>query len=202
MKHRKQSKKGWENFRVLAIPAFSNRHGNPYNWLLYTNLNKLGVKIADYSKYQLFSQKWDIIHLHWPNNVMSPPRFSRACHKALNLSLILTVAKIKGARVVWTVHNLESHERYHPRLENWFMQYFTRQVDGYISLSETAEELVRHRYPSLSKTPSIVTPHGHYRDVYPNYVTRKDARKKLNIDPNAAKVLLFFGRILQYKGLR
>src|SRR3546814_8704974 len=41
--------------------------------------------------------------------------------------------KLRGARIVWTVHNLRSHERpHHPRLERWYYALYTRLVDCYI----------------------------------------------------------------------
>ncbi len=201
MKDRKRSKKQSESISVLAKPAFSNRTGNPYNWLLYTNLEKLGVKVVDYSKYRLLNQKWDIMHVHWPVNVVRVPQWRRASYKTLNLSIALTLARTKGAKIVWTVHNLETHEKYHPKLQNYFTDYFIKRVDGFISLSATANELVRSRYPVLRKVPSVVVPHGHYRDVYPNYVTKKEARNRLGIEAYGAKVILFLGRISSYKNI-
>lgn len=187
--------------RVLGRPAFSGRIGNPYNWLLNTNLEKLGVKVADYSKYKLLNKRWDILHFHWPENIMLTPLWRRAFFKVLNILIVLTFAKMTGTKIVWTVHNLKPHEEYHPRLSNYFMNYFAKQVDGFISLSATANELVMDRYPALRKVPSLLTPHGHYRDVYPNYVTKNEARKRLNIENPQAKVILFFGAIRSYKNI-
>ena len=52
------------------------------------------------------------------------------------LSLI-DFARSRGTKIVWTVHNLASHERRYPRLEKWFWRAFLRRLDGFITLSES-----------------------------------------------------------------
>ena len=88
-----------KNIRVLAKPAFSNKLLNPYNWLLYTNLEKQGVRVAEYCKVHLAREKWDIIHVHWPNNVMSYGNWWWAFYKTVYLLLSLTFAKLRGSKV-------------------------------------------------------------------------------------------------------
>lgn len=53
---------------------------------------------------------------------------------------------------------------------------------------------------SLRTNDTVVIPIGSYFSVYPNYVTKSEARKFLNIDENSI-VFGFFGRIEKYKGI-
>jgi beta-1,4-mannosyltransferase len=56
------------------------------------------------------------------------------------------------------------------------------------------------RFPPLARLPLFVVPHGHYRQLYPNTMTRAEARFALGIDQNAP-VLSFVGQIREYKNV-
>jgi beta-1,4-mannosyltransferase len=185
---------------VLAQPAFNNRHFNPYNWLLYTGMQKLGIPVAEFSPRQLFHKPHQVWHLHWPELVLNDQNGLKAFIKAQILLLQLRYAKIRGTKIVWTVHNLGSHNRFHPRLEHWFWNAFTHQLDAYISLSEGGIDAAQSQFSALKSIPGFVIPHGHYRGEYPNSVTPQAARAALGI-PNSKQVILFFGRIRPYKNV-
>lgn len=55
-------------------------------------------------------------------------------------------------------------------------------------------------FPELHARQSYVVPHGHYRGVYPNQTTKGEARKVLNLPPEA-KVIAFVGQIRPYKNV-
>jgi glycosyltransferase involved in cell wall biosynthesis len=188
-----------EGLRVLARPAAKSRGNNPYTWLLYSRLRERGVQVDEYSLPRAFTSRYDICHVHWPEST-----FNASLPEALitTQSLLLATDRLRarGARLVWTAHNLAAHERRFPRAEAAFWRAFTRRVDAFISLSESAAEAVRERFPELATRPSFVVPHPHYRGEYPDEVTREQARELLAV-PRNARVLLFFGRVMQYKNV-
>jgi glycosyltransferase involved in cell wall biosynthesis len=114
--------------------------------------------------------------------------------------LLLKLARWRGTRVVWTVHDLGSNDRWHPRLEAWYWRRYTAQVDAIICLSREALRLARMRFPALERRPGHVVPHGHYRDSYPNTLTQCEARRRLGLDATAA-VILHFGLLRPYKNV-
>jgi glycosyltransferase involved in cell wall biosynthesis len=120
--------------------------------------------------------------------------------KSLALLGLVWIARRRGTRIVWTVHNLESHDRRFPRVERWFWRGFVRQVDGVISLSHAGQQAALRRYPALRRAEHFVIPHGHYRSAYPNDVTRPEARARLGIAP-AARVAAFVGQLRAYKNV-
>lgn len=75
-----------------------------------------------------------------------------------------------------------------------------RQLDGYISLSKRGQVELEREYPALRQCPSFVIPHGHYRDAYPDDVTKKEAREALSL-PKSSPLLLYFGYIRPYKNV-
>jgi beta-1,4-mannosyltransferase len=188
--------------RVLAQPAFKRRDFNPYNWQLSTSLQAAGVQVCEFSRDEALCGGHDIWHLHWPD---TEAQFTRGdvhliVRRSIRLLMLLRSARSRGTRVVWTVHNLRSHEQRFPRLEEWFWWLFVREVDGVISLSNRCLEAAIERFPRLARLPLFVVPHGHYRDSYPNKITRAEARLALGINQDA-RVLSFVGQIREYKNL-
>lgn len=184
--------------RILARPAFKSRSENPYNWLLYTYMKDLGVYVEESSLKGLLSNRYTIWHLHWPELPLNNKNMAQALAKAQALLLQMDWARSRGAKTVWTIHNLAAHEHFYPKLESWFWRAFIHRLDGYISLSKAGMEVAQERFPELRNLPGFVVPHGHYRGEYPDYVSPQEARASLGIPP-AAKVLLFFGRLRPYK---
>ncbi len=189
----------WQ-MRVLAWPAFKNKAENPYNWLLYTNMTRLGVEVEEFSLKKLLNGKYAVLHVHQPESLLNDFRFARALARTGAFLLMLRLVRTRRTKVVWTMHNLRAHEGLYPTLEGIFWRAFVRQLDGHISLSELGEEIAVKRLPQLRALPGFVVPHGHYREVYPDVVSREEARLRLAI-PSATKTLMFLGQIRPYKGI-
>ncbi|HEX7023102.1 MAG TPA: glycosyltransferase [Trueperaceae bacterium] len=186
--------------RILAWPAFANREHQPYNALLYSRLQQLGAEVVEFSPERLLAEPYDIFHLHWPDSYVNSRNPAKAARKTLRLLGWLRTARSRGASIVWTVHNLRSHGRSQPLLEPLFWRAFTRQLDGLIYLSASGKQAAEAAFPVVREAASFIIPHGHYRDVYPNRISRAQARHKLGIDENA-KVLGFVGRVRAYKNV-
>lgn len=187
--------------RVLAWLAFANRAENPYNWLLYTHMAQYEVKVEEFSPGKVLKGKYEVWHLHWPGHLLDAnPGFLKALLKTVVLLALICWARLSGTKVVWTVHDLHTHEGIHTNLEKLFWKAFTKQLDGYISLSKAGQEAALERFPALRTIPGFVIPHGHYREIYPDTVSRTEARSRLGISASA-KVLLFLGLIRPYKNV-
>lgn len=186
--------------RVVALPAFRNKDSNPYNYLLYTSLEKLGVHVDEFSIIRVIFNKYDIFHVHWPELSINVKNSLLAFFRGFIFLLLVFVAKIRGMKIVWTVHNLRSHEKWHPYIERLFWKVFLRLVDGYICLSTISIKLLLREHPELRTISGFVVPHGHYQGVYPNSIPRDLARRKLSI-PQDSRVFLFFGQIRRYKNI-
>ena len=186
--------------RVLAWPAFSNRRLNPYNSLLYEPMAAMGAEVVEFSPKRLLQGEWDVWHLHWPDLLLRTPHARQAAAKAGSLIALMSLARLRGTKVFWTMHNLGSHERLHPRTEAWFWQAFTGRLDGYLSLSRAARDAALERFPLLRQRPGFIIPHGHYRGVYPDLLTRSVARERLGLSQDAP-VIANLGLIRKYKNV-
>jgi beta-1,4-mannosyltransferase len=181
--------------KIIAQPAFAGREANPYTWLLYRSMT---AEVTDFSYRSALRARHDILHIHWPEWELNAFRNVGKAWARLRLKLaMMDVLRARGTKIVWTVHNLKSHDRLHPRLEQWFWSAFTKRLDGYIALTNAGQQAAKERFPELESVPAFVIPHGHYRDEYP-CDAGVDARQQIGIAPDA-KVFLFFGQIRDYK---
>jgi beta-1,4-mannosyltransferase len=189
------------DLRILARPAFWHRLANPYTWLLYSHMIAAdGVVVEDYHWKRLVRRRYDVLHLHWPEGHLNEVDRALAFRRSLSALGLLRWARWRGTKIVWTIHNLRSHERLHPALEHWFWAEFLRCLDGYISLSHTGQEAALARFPQLRGVPGFVVPAGHYREAYVGKVTKTASRLQLGIDPQS-KVLAFLGQVRPYKNV-
>jgi glycosyltransferase involved in cell wall biosynthesis len=187
--------------RILALPAFKNRRENPYTAMLYDALRKRAdVTVEEFSDQRLLFRRWDILHLHWPDAPLHKGSAAAAAAHGVLLILRVLWARLLGARIVWTVHNLRSHHAAHPRIEGWLWKMFVPLVHACIHLSADGRRLALQTWPGLAGKVHAIVPHGHYREAYPNYSFRSDARELLGI-PADAPVAGFIGQIKAYKNV-
>ncbi|MES3630984.1 MAG: glycosyltransferase family 4 protein [Longimonas sp.] len=186
--------------KILAWPAYANTTGNPYNRLLSDALEAQGVDVHEFTPERALKGRYDLWHMHWPDDVLSYPSTARAAGMMSAVLALMAWARIRGTRIVWTVHDLGPHDNYHPLLERIFWNGFIPQVDGFISLSATGREMARAQHPMLNETPSKVVPHGHYRAAYPDPIPRAEGREALGLESDMP-VILYIGRIRPYKNV-
>lgn len=185
--------------RVVAWPAERNRAEQPYNWLLTTNLRDAGVVVEEFTPRRALDRP-DIWHIHWPDAVLNDTNRLRAMRHLAGLLTLIEAARLRGTSVVWTVHNLATHDRLYPSLERVLWRALPRRVDGYLSLSESGRIAAVRRFPALARAPGFVVPMGHFRGVYPDEVGREGARSALQL-PADASVIAFAGQVRPYKGV-
>jgi glycosyltransferase involved in cell wall biosynthesis len=186
--------------RVCATPALASRAGDPYTFLLYSAVEEAGAVVDELSWPKLLRHRYDIVHFHWPEwYLYARPRPRLVVRSAIMLAAVAW-ARLRGARLVWTVHNLEPHEPTPERISRWYWWAFTGMVDGFVSLTESGLHAAPRRHPRLSGKPSAVIPAGHLRGQYPDHGSQTAARTHLGIPAHAA-VAAVFGHVRPYKNV-
>lgn len=186
---------GGLTLRVAAWPATPAGAANPYACLLTESLRRLGVEVEELQWKRLRTERYDVVHVHWPEWVFDAAPVHRRVHVLTSLAL----ARLRGARVVWTVHNIGGHDRDRAAGRGFLWHAFARMVDGWVSLTEIGIEPALVAFPALRRARAFVIPHGHYRDVYTRYDGAR-ARRELGI-ANDVQVMLCFGHVRRYKGI-
>jgi hypothetical protein len=92
--------------KIMAMHMPYLGHSNPYQDLLFESLAKNGIEILKNCEWQ----QADIIHLHWINPLCIYDNLIPSLRDFIRLRSQLLSHKNKGKKIVWTVHNIISHE--------------------------------------------------------------------------------------------
>lgn len=190
--------------RVVGWPAYTTPK-NPYNRSLYEALEAIDVEVIERGRLRMLLGSYDILHIHWPNFDFPIRRHTvwgvlRIAVHALYVPISLAIVRLRGIKIIWTIHNLEAHDARWPRLARAYDRLLVRLIHGYISLTSGARAEAEQRFPHLRNLSGFVIPHGHYRDAYPPKSDRRAARDRLQLPPDA-RIALFFGAIWRYKNV-
>ena len=197
--------------KILVLP----KDGNPYQELLYTPLRKQGV-VADYLSrptpshtlnlallplHLLYKrlQGYDVVHIHWMYMFGLPWSGSKAKRIAQSYqAMCLWLIKKYGYTLVWTAHNTLPHT-----------PIFADDLEARRTLGKRADLIITHSTATIEalsdmgvapKGKMTVISHGNYAGIYPDTLTRGQAREKLGLSEDAF-VALFFGKIEGYKNV-
>lgn len=104
------------------------------------------------------------------------------------------VGKNKNIKIIAITDNVIPHEK---RIgDNFLTNYFVKQCDGFIAMSDSVLKDLSIFTPSKNK---IFLPHPIY-DIFGEKVSKNDSLEHLNLS-SGNKHILFFGFIRKYKGL-
>jgi glycosyltransferase involved in cell wall biosynthesis len=192
---------------TIQLAAFPLIDENPYQQLLYGELAAQGFRVVDFDF--KFRSLWRgrrrvrVLHFHWPQNNYSWWRRPARLRGVLSwvklpvFALRLALGRALGYRVVWTVHEVEPHER---------RGRFVDAVGSKI-LGRASHVLIAHDAGTARRVESVlgipasrvkIIPHGPYTGVYPSGRSRSIVRAELGIPPDAF-VFLTFGHLRAYK---
>lgn len=177
---------------------------NPYQRMLLDGLTHAGVECIGASwTWRLGElvdrESPDVLHFHWTHYWSESTPIWKFPAAILKFRRDLAAFKGRGGRVVWTVHNLQGHEKINPRRDRIFSTTVASSADAVIAHTDSAASLVKQAF-SIPASRMHVVPHGNYIDEYPNDLDQAAARARLNISADAP-VTLFFGAVRRYKGV-
>jgi len=201
------------SIKVIHVP-YTKR--NPYQKLLSDSLKAHGLDVKVEQMQYLWHRslfnitivailinhwKPDIIHFHWQHGFLVDKKSQlKTFFKSLLFISQLLLLKLLKVKIVWTVHNLEKHEKVHEDLQKQFTRIFERLCDLIIAHCETAmQEIIRVFRVKRSNKVCLI-PHGNYLDFYPNIMSQEFAKAQLGLSPSDV-TFLFFGEIRYYKGV-
>lgn len=141
-----------------------------------------------------------IAHLHWAEWAwQSRGRFGLRQRLGIrSLERFLDQAAECDLPVIWTVHNLESHEP-SGMIDSIGFGLLHRRVRLRIFHSRSALASAQLRYPGAGEV--CLMPHGNYDGVFPAPRRSALVRSELGISGNGQRLLLMAGNIRRYKGV-
>ena len=104
--------------------------------------------------------------------------------------------RARGLYVAFLIHNVMPHEA---RLwDNWLCRLALSSANQFIVQTENEANRLRTLIP---RATIVITPHPIYNMFADKLLSRSDARHNLSL-PEGAPIILFFGIVRPYKGLR
>jgi len=147
---------------------------------------------------------YKVFHIHW-TYFFKIPKFDFAIFKIIMqyyCIIAMYFIKILGYKLIWTVHETIPHDALTDKdvaRSKKVSRQLSRVADAKIIHSKLVINEMKEANLDIRNT--FIIPHGNYIGVYPDSITPTRARKKLGISTNEV-VILFFGLIRQYKGVK
>ena len=139
-----------------------------------------------------------ILHLHFFDELTQRPGRMKTAARSLLFLALLALARLRGVRLVWTAHNLQPHETYHPDWGYLVYRCVARWSSAVIAHSQAARAALETRYGALPRC--AVIQHGSYIGLYGPPRDRAASRAALGL-PAQGRVLLNLGTLRPYKGI-
>lgn len=189
----------WERSRpgILMAPDWRS---NPYQTLFYRSLVERGfsvVGVRDVRPSVLRARQVDcrILHLHWIQGIceFEEPDVVQAVRERLSLASAL------GYRLVWTVHNEQTHDTKWPQLD----RAVRRQIAAAADLVIVHDTSFGHRFARdyrVCPQKIVCMPHGTYVGAYRRVRSGTEQRARLEV-PATAPCTLHLGALRPYKGV-
>jgi beta-1,4-mannosyltransferase len=184
--------------RILALPR--ELDFDPYFGRLSNGLECQGWKVDNFSFRRALLHQYDILHLHHPAWVFLNRRKLIAVTRLLAGVALIALARARGARIVWSLHNLVAHEQYHPRLERLYLNWISKHISLSIHMSQSGREAALKQFPRLTDRCSVVIPLMHFAETFRPLKEPSEARQHLGLDEKI-KVILLLGQIRRYKNV-
>jgi beta-1,4-mannosyltransferase len=126
--------------------------------------------------------RYDVLHVHWPEQLLRSGSRSGRLKKRIFFRLLLLRLRLIGRPIVRTLHNVQPHEA-GDRAEQRLLRALDQRTDLFIKLNATTQ------LPAQADTVTIL--HGHYRHRFEPLADGSTTRGRL----------LYFGLIRPYKGV-
>lgn len=194
-----------EQYRLRFFPDYTVT--NAYQNLLYGPFNGYDTSAGSIDEclkliLERSSNQKDkvIFHVHWLSPIFAPAKDESEAKMLVDAFLDKARLFIAlGGQLVWTVHNVVSHEAKYlgeelrlsrgiAKLANWIHVHHAAVVDA------------TKNYYELPLGKVVVAEHGNYIGSLPDETTRELARSEIGI-PLEDNVFLFLGQIRGYKGI-
>lgn len=188
-------------FRVVHLPVY---HDNAYQPMLMEAQAAQGLHVIDgggggnFLRTAVRDWRPDVVHVHWLHPYLLRWSVLGSWLRGTRFLMEIALLRRRGAKIIWTVHNLANHDQLHPRIELLLTRRFVRLCDAVITHGEAASELARERFQIPSSVPIESVPFPHYADRYPNTTDRSTTRAALGLT-NTQFVVTFLGRVEPYK---
>jgi glycosyltransferase involved in cell wall biosynthesis len=182
------------------------RRFNPFQTMLFGDLGRVGGtprparSLRNHLTSATASGRPGVLNVHWTTPLLAGVDDEAAARAKVTLiGELLDAFKEAGGRLVWTVHNVLPHDPVHVESEVALARLLASRADLVHVLSEATLPAAAAHF-EIDPARTVCIPHSSYRGMYPDWVSRAAARRRLGVAPDETAVLAL-GQIRPYKGL-
>ncbi|MCS6991203.1 MAG: glycosyltransferase family 4 protein [Chitinophagales bacterium] len=121
-------------------------------------------------------------------------------HFAWRELLNIMLFRLRGLRIVATIHDVENFETFGNQPKHTNHAVFMKQIDRIVVHSEYAKQCILKYFINYPQERIDIVPHGDTDFLFKNPLSRQEARARLQL-PQQGRIVLFFGQIKKVKGL-
>jgi beta-1,4-mannosyltransferase len=184
---------------ILGLPGPQHGRFNPYQSLLYGEMEKLGWSVDDY-RFRWIPRRASLVHLHWPEAKWNASSLWQSLMRGILFLNECEVWRRTGCKIVWTAHNYEAHDAKRTWLSGFFWRRLHKKCDGVVFLSQSSIPRLMDVHKGLERLPHVVIEHGDYKKILNPPFDRLAARREIGLVGNGS-VVGFVGQIKAYKGV-
>jgi len=196
------------HYNVYFIPF--EIKGPVYLELLKSNINGTSLDGESYAVQRftwkhLFFAPYEknerrVVHIHWETNVYGSQYILVSIIKMLlRFPSFWLLKKIRGVKIIWTMHNLHSHDYPHPNVDSFGRLLMWKLADKVLLHEKTFALLESQKRKNIDIE---CIPPGNYIGAYgPVWSGDKHALRKEYGIPDTSIVLLSLGSVRPYKAL-
>jgi glycosyltransferase involved in cell wall biosynthesis len=183
------------------------RRTNPYQKMLYSDLPAHDVAVVPVEVRNVLVPRDPggrldhyVLHMHWTAPLLQTQPGPYGAELVLRrFRRRVEEFQARGGRLVWTIHNVLPHECPNRAAEIRLCRFLASRADMIHVMDTTAARIVAPLY-QLPAARTVVIPHASYVGVYPDVVSRDEARRRLRLQEHEI-ALLMLGGIRLYKGM-
>jgi beta-1,4-mannosyltransferase len=124
----------------------------------------------------------DVIHLNFPEHAATEKRsFTTALVHSVAMVLMMAVHRLRGGRVIWTVHDVKPLRAQYPRLAAIYMATVRKLVDGYIFLSRSSRRVFEEHFAIPSDAKVLEAWHPFFPTASRDQAGRAKLRAELGL---------------------
>jgi glycosyltransferase involved in cell wall biosynthesis len=190
--------------RVAFFPDADALTGNPYWSILKDGLIASGVQFVSPDR-SLLHWLWEtrsqptVLHLHYVQHFYGYEGDTARLRWVLRLARNLGLARLLGHKVIFTLHDLVPTWPLEPHWVDQLGHIVAAHLANRVIVHcEGAANLLARHYGRRSKIAIVA--HPSYIGVYPNVISRAEARSRLGLNADAT-VFGFVGGIRPNKGV-
>ncbi len=190
------------NTTIYPIPRLLTT--SPYLDLLYApfaawpDLRIVRQPFGQTLRAGLLQRDQRILHWHFFDELTQQPSQAATAARSMSFIALLRLLGLRGAKLVWTAHNLEPHELRHQQWAQRCYQAMAQAAGQIIAHSQAAAHMLDQRYQVAAKTTVIA--HGAYIGFYGQQQAQSAARERLHLNPKQF-LAVSLGTLRPYKGM-